>query len=105
MKDNTTIPESVKSSFDESYEHVNHNLLWFNTYSNEIDQWALEYKEEDEPISTTTESSKTTVTTTTTMSSITTSTMKPSSATSNSQNNFITLLFTMFTVLIAKCIF
>lgn len=47
MKDNLTLTASVKSSFDESFEKVNHNLLWFNTYGEAVSQWAIENEIEE----------------------------------------------------------
>lgn len=102
MKNNSDIPASVRSSFEKSYEQVINNRLWFDTYSDKINQWVSENVEGDECKTTTIPYH----TWPTTMRYRTTTiTMKPSSATMNSHNTFITLLFTIFTVLIAIRIF
>lgn len=101
MKDSTTTPISVRKSFEKSYEDVKHNLLWFNTYSNGISQWALDNFEKEEPVTTEIAVTTTKYSTTTTNKPIIieTSTIKTSSATSNVQNTFMIILFTISTVL------
>ncbi|KAE9537952.1 hypothetical protein AGLY_005924 [Aphis glycines] len=60
LKNNSTVPDSLKSSFEESYEKVNENLAWFDKYADGISKWALENREPDPEITTTTESTTTT---------------------------------------------
>jgi len=67
LKNNSTVPDSLRSSFEISYEKVNDNLAWFDKYADGISKWALENREPDPEITTTTESTTTDKTTTTTV--------------------------------------
>lgn len=125
MKNDSNVPVSVRSSFEESYEKVNENLAWFNKYADVISQWALENQELD-PQTTVTESTSTTVMSTeiptkvnqtSTVTSIgtteqstasplpvtkyvTTTTFRPSSATAPPvHRSWIVLLFSICTAL------
>lgn len=60
LKNNSTVPDSLRSSFEKSYEKVNENLAWFDKYADGISKWALENREPDPEITTTTESTTTT---------------------------------------------
>lgn len=65
MKNNSTVPESLRSSFEKSYEKVNDNLAWFDKYADGISKWALENREPDHEITTTEITTTTTVMSTT----------------------------------------
>lgn len=71
MKNNSTVPDSLRSSFEKSYEKVNDNLAWFDKYADGISKWALENREPDPEITITTDSTTTDTTTTTTVMSTT----------------------------------
>jgi len=71
LKNNSTVPDSLRSSFEKSYEKVNDNLAWFDKYADGISKWALENREPDPEIKTTIESTTTNTTTTTTVMSTT----------------------------------
>jgi len=104
LKDKSTLPDSIKSSFQAEYEVVNDNLLWFDTYSDGISQWALQNRKETEDTEEhTSEKHLTTDDSTTaivqsTLSSETTP--EPSSASFNVYNSIIILHLTMFMLII-----
>lgn len=123
MKNNFTLPASVKSSFDKSFEKVNENLLWFDMYSDGISQWALQNKIEKEQTEKEqkereqkekeqkkkeeerTTSNGTSTTTTVTPPTVVTqpsekTTPKPSSASSNAYNSIIILQLAVLTLIV-----
>jgi len=104
LKNDSTLQDSVKSSFEESYKKVEHNLAWFDSYSAGISQWSVEYGEkEKEEKETSTSKSTTVAQADTTISPVTgqksTTTPKPSSATSNTYSSIMILQLTVLTVL------
>jgi len=88
----------VKSSFEQSFEKINHNLLWFNTYADDVSRWALQNKrEEEKERSTAKQQESTTVEPSTDVSRSSTpsaqvTTPKPSSAPSDVYNGHIIVL-------------
>ncbi|VVC40908.1 Hypothetical protein CINCED_3A014501 [Cinara cedri] len=106
LKDNTTIPASVKKSFDKSYKQVNQNLVWFNAFSPEISQWSFVNKDAPTTVSPapTTPPTSPASTAHPAPSTPPATTIKPkrSSATSNTHSSLIILLLTVFTVLFIK---
>jgi hypothetical protein len=97
----------VRKSFDESFAKISDHTLWFDKYSQIIDEWAQNNQEPmiSEPSSTTTQATSTSEQEKTTVHSVTTTpsstnTTKPSSATSNVQNSLTILQFTAITLLV-----
>ncbi|KAL5244511.1 hypothetical protein ACI65C_011922 [Semiaphis heraclei] len=96
FKNNPTLRESVRPTFNNSYKAVEYNLEWFNSYSYGIDQWTSEYGEkEDSTTPKPVTDSPTPVT-----GKTPTSTPAPSSATLNAYNSLVILQLTVFTVLV-----
>jgi len=97
LKNNSTVRASVRPSFEKSYNKVEQNLAWFNSYSDGITQWTSQYgeKEEDTPVTTVAPPGST-------VPPVTSQpiTPKPSSATSNSYNGLLILQLPVLAVLI-----
>lgn len=113
LKNNATLPVSVKTSFEKSFETVNHNMLWFNKSSSVISQWALENREKyEEPTQPPTVSMAPSSTGSVSTSSIaptvysptTTPTPNPSSAPLNAHNSLSVLQTTVLAMFIKKFI-
>uniref|UniRef100_A0A2S2NAD6 Aminopeptidase n=2 Tax=Schizaphis graminum TaxID=13262 RepID=A0A2S2NAD6_SCHGA len=112
LKNNSTLKDSIKSSFEESYKKVDHNLAWFDSYSVGISQWSVQYgekeKEEKEEKETSTSKPTTVAPAGSTISPVTgqqpSTTSKPSSATSNKYSSLVILQLTVLTVLIKTLI-
>lgn len=109
MKNNSTIRDSVRSSFEKSYIAVEHNLAWFDSYSDGINQWTLQFGDKEKVIETSTTSIPTTTpgaanSTTTTPVTDKPTTQKPSSATLNTYNSLVILQLAVLTVLIKSYI-
>lgn len=113
MKNTTSIPESVRQSFEKSFKKVYDRQLWLEKYSEVINQWMLENQEPlEKDISTTTASTestttseiKSTVSSVTVIESFSTVIPKQSSATNNVQDYYTISLFTVLFLIINKCI-
>ncbi|XP_026820838.1 aminopeptidase N-like [Rhopalosiphum maidis] len=109
LKNNSTLRNSIKSSFEESYKKVDHNLAWFDSYSVGINQWSVQYGEKEKEEKETSTSKPTTFAPAgTTISPVTgqqsTTTSKPSSATSNTYSSLVILQLTVLTILIKTLI-
>ncbi|XP_025208483.1 aminopeptidase N-like [Melanaphis sacchari] len=99
LKNNSTLRASVRSSFEESYKKVDHNLAWFDSYSVGIREWTTQYGIKETVIETSTSKSATVIPvgSSTTISPVTT--QQPSGATLNTYSSFVIVQLIILTLL------